>query len=196
MPIGETLAEARQQAGLTIAQVSERTRIREAIIRGIEDDDYSACGGDFYARGNIRSIAKVVGADSEPLIREYDALHRAPDAVSAVSLDELLASSARTAHRRQPDRPAIRGLTSAAVASVRRRVNPPTARERTAAAHTPARRRVNLPAARGLTAAAYTSARRKANLPAVRERTAAAYTSARRKRGAGTDRGRLHLRAP
>ena len=50
MPIGETLAQARQQAGLTVAQVSARTRIRETIIRGIEDDDYSACGGDFYAR--------------------------------------------------------------------------------------------------------------------------------------------------
>ena len=40
MPIGETLAEARHEAGLTVAQVSERTRIRETIIRGIEHDDY------------------------------------------------------------------------------------------------------------------------------------------------------------
>jgi cytoskeletal protein RodZ len=70
--IGETLAEARRQAGLTVAQVSRRTRIRETIITGIEGNDYSACGGDFYARGHIRSIAQVVGADPEPLIREYD----------------------------------------------------------------------------------------------------------------------------
>ena len=77
MPIGDTLAEARQRAGLTVAQVSEQTRIREAVIEGIEDDDYSACGGDFYARADIRSIAKVVGADSAPLIAEYDARYRA-----------------------------------------------------------------------------------------------------------------------
>ena len=69
VPIGETLTVARQRAGLSVAQVSQRTRIRETIIRGIEDDDYSACGGDFYARGHIRAIAKVVGTDSEPLIR-------------------------------------------------------------------------------------------------------------------------------
>ena len=56
--VGETLAVARQRAGLSVAQVSERTRIRETIIRGIEDDDYSACGGDFYARGHIRAIAR------------------------------------------------------------------------------------------------------------------------------------------
>jgi cytoskeletal protein RodZ len=76
VPIGETLADARHRAGRTVAQVSERTRIRETIIRGIEEDDYSACGGEFYARGHIRAIAKVVGTDSGPLIREYDTLRR------------------------------------------------------------------------------------------------------------------------
>jgi hypothetical protein len=80
--IGEALAEARRQAGLTVTQVSQRTRIRETIIAGIEDSDYSACGGDFYARGHIRSIARVVGADPEPLIREYDTAQMpAPQAI-------------------------------------------------------------------------------------------------------------------
>jgi transcriptional regulator with XRE-family HTH domain len=87
--IGEALAEARDQAGLTVAEVSQRTRIRETIIRAIEGGDYSACGGDFYARAQIRSIAGAVGADPGPLIREYDEVHGAPGAVSAVSLDEL-----------------------------------------------------------------------------------------------------------
>jgi hypothetical protein len=94
VPIGDTLAEARQRAGLTVAQVSEQTRIREAVITGIEGGDYFASGGDFYARANIRSIAKVVGADSGPLVAEYDALHRARGALTAVSLEELLATSA------------------------------------------------------------------------------------------------------
>ena len=75
MSIGETLAAARQQAGLTVTQVSQQTRIRETIIRAIEHDDFSSCGGDFYARGHIRSIASVVGTDSVPLIREYDQEH-------------------------------------------------------------------------------------------------------------------------
>ncbi len=70
--IGDTLAEARRQAGLTLTQVSQQTRIRESIIRSIEQDDFSPCGGDFYARGHIRSIAEVVGVDPVPLIREYD----------------------------------------------------------------------------------------------------------------------------
>jgi cytoskeletal protein RodZ len=84
--IGDTLAEARRQFGLTVTQVSQRTRIRETIIRGIEQDDFSACGGDFYARGHIRSIAAVVGADPEPLIREFDEIHGAPGAIRAADV--------------------------------------------------------------------------------------------------------------
>src|SRR6516164_4702507 len=73
--IGESLADARRHSGLTVSEVSQETRIRESIIRGIEQDDFSACGGDFYARGHIRSIASVVGTDSVPLVSAYDAEH-------------------------------------------------------------------------------------------------------------------------
>jgi hypothetical protein len=55
-----------------VAEVSQRTRVRETIIQGIEQDDYVACGGDFYAREHIRAIAEAVGADPVPLIDEFD----------------------------------------------------------------------------------------------------------------------------
>jgi hypothetical protein len=71
--IGEALVQARCRAGLSVAQVSQKTRIREAIIRDIERDDYSACGADFYARGHIRAMARAVGTDAEALIQQYDA---------------------------------------------------------------------------------------------------------------------------
>ena len=75
MSIGESLADARREAGLTVTQVSQQTRIRESIIRDIEQGDFAACGGDFYARGHIRSIAGAVGTDPAPLISKYDADH-------------------------------------------------------------------------------------------------------------------------
>ena len=62
----------RRQAGLTITQVSQRTRIRETIIRGIEEDDFSGRGADFYARRHIRAIARAAGAYPAPLVAEYD----------------------------------------------------------------------------------------------------------------------------
>ena len=88
MSIGETLAAARQEAGLTVTQVSQQTRIRETIIRAIEQDDFSSCGGDFYARGHIRSIAAVVGTDPVPLIREYDHEHGPPGGIRAAEIFE------------------------------------------------------------------------------------------------------------
>ena len=102
MSIGDTLAEARRQSGLTTTQVSQRTCIRETIIRGIERGDYSACGGDFYARGHIRSIAGAVGADPEPLIREYDATQGAPQAITAADVFEP-STPIKLKERRRPN---------------------------------------------------------------------------------------------
>jgi hypothetical protein len=138
VPIGEALAQARHQAGLTLAEVSQQTRIRETIIRKIEEDDFAECGGDFYARGHIRAIAKVVGADAEPLIQEYDARHREPGPVGTVSLDELLATSAHAGHRHRPGRPAAR--VTAPGPPAWRRVSPDVAGSRLASGY-PRRRR-------------------------------------------------------
>ena len=93
MSIGGTLAEARQRAGLTVAEVSTRTRIGQGLIAAIEQDEFGACGGDFYARGHIRAIASAVGADSQALVSQYDAAHPSG---SPLTLEELL--------KRQPPR--------------------------------------------------------------------------------------------
>jgi helix-turn-helix protein/uncharacterized protein DUF4115 len=97
--IGEDLAQARCRAGLSVTEVSRRTRIRETIICGIERDDYSACGGDFYARGHIRAVARAVGADPGPLIEAYDAARPAPPTVTAADLFGPSAGPVRR-HRR------------------------------------------------------------------------------------------------
>jgi cytoskeletal protein RodZ len=86
--ISDTLAEARRQAGLTITQVSQQTRIRETIVRGIERGDFSVCGGDFYARGHIKSIAKVVGLDPEQAVGLFDATHGNPQTIRAAEVFE------------------------------------------------------------------------------------------------------------
>jgi cytoskeletal protein RodZ len=100
--VGDALAQARSQAGLTIAQVSQRTCIRETIIRGIERGDFSACGGNFYARGHIRSIARVVGADPDELVREYDAAHGMPQQITAADVFQP-ATPIRLKERRSPN---------------------------------------------------------------------------------------------
>jgi hypothetical protein len=66
--VGRRLALARRHAGLSIDDVVAATRIRPGMLREIEAGDFVHCGGDVYARGHVRAIAKVVGIDPEPLL--------------------------------------------------------------------------------------------------------------------------------
>jgi len=167
-----------------------RTRIRETIIRGIE-------GGDFYARGHIRAIAKAVGTDAEPLIGEYDTLHRAPGAGrgrggepggAGGHLGRGPAAAARAGPARgvgrisgclrirmAPGEPA-RGMgSSGGCLCVRVAAGEPARDARLGGAGLPGLgRRVNWAAVREAVASAYASAGRRVALPGVPERAARA----------------------
>lgn len=64
--VGTALRQARVAAGLSAGDVSNATRIRLGIVHAIEEDDFTSCGGDVYARGHIRNLAKAVDLDPTP----------------------------------------------------------------------------------------------------------------------------------
>ncbi|HEX4978274.1 MAG TPA: RodZ domain-containing protein, partial [Nocardioides sp.] len=70
--IGPDLAAARTRVGLTVDELADRTRIRPHVIESIEVDDFAPCGGDFYARGHLRTLARVLGQDPAPLLQKFD----------------------------------------------------------------------------------------------------------------------------
>jgi hypothetical protein len=70
--IGPEFAAARRRLGLSVDELADRTRIRPHVIEAIEVDDFSACGGDFYARGHLRTLARVLGLEVGPLLETYD----------------------------------------------------------------------------------------------------------------------------
>ncbi len=70
--IGPQLAAARTRVGLSVDELAERTRIRPHVIESIEVDDFAPCGGDFYARGHLRTLARVLGQEPAPLLEKYD----------------------------------------------------------------------------------------------------------------------------
>ena len=74
MGIGAEIARARNAAGLTHAELAERTRIRAGIIQAIERDDFSACGGDVFVRGHVKSIAIALDLDPAPLLAALGAV--------------------------------------------------------------------------------------------------------------------------
>lgn len=86
--VGQALSRARLAAHLTVEEVSEQTRIRAPLVLAVEGDDFARCGGDVYARGHIRSIAHVVGADPAALTARYDATHAEPDSATSSRIFE------------------------------------------------------------------------------------------------------------
>jgi len=70
--VGPEVSAARTRLGLSVDQLADRTRIRPHVIESIEVDDFTPCGGDFYARGHLRTLARVLGIDVAPLLTTYD----------------------------------------------------------------------------------------------------------------------------
>lgn len=101
MSIGQTLAEAREKAGLTVEQVAAATRIRRTLVMDIERDDFASSGGDFYARGHVRTIAQKVGVDPAPLLAEFDAAR--PEAAPPKATDVFESETAARPERRGPN---------------------------------------------------------------------------------------------
>ena len=69
--IGPQLRAARERLRLSIDQLAERTRIRPHVIEALEIDDFVPCGGDFYARGHLRTLARILGLDVAPILETY-----------------------------------------------------------------------------------------------------------------------------
>lgn len=70
--VGSQLAMARERVGISVEALADRTRIRPHVIEAIEVDDFESCGGDFYARGHLRTLARVLGVDATELLALYD----------------------------------------------------------------------------------------------------------------------------
>lgn len=61
--VGDRLRVAREQAGLTLAEVASRTRIPQRHLQAIETGQYSELPSPTYANGFAKAYARVVGSD-------------------------------------------------------------------------------------------------------------------------------------
>jgi cytoskeletal protein RodZ len=73
MTIGSELQQAREQRGLTLVQISERTKIRVPVLRAIERDDFKQLPGGVISRGFVRLFAREVGLDADEIAARFTA---------------------------------------------------------------------------------------------------------------------------
>lgn len=67
----EELREAREAKGLTLEELSEKTKIRLNILKAIETGDFELLP-QTYIKGFIRSYAQIVGLDPALVVRDYE----------------------------------------------------------------------------------------------------------------------------
>ena len=67
---GVRLAQAREAAGLTHEDISARLKIAVRVIRALESDDWSPLGAPVFARGQLRSYARLLKLDIESELAE------------------------------------------------------------------------------------------------------------------------------
>jgi cytoskeletal protein RodZ len=75
MTLGQSLADARKTAGLDLDSLASKTNIRPALLREFESNNFINAGGDAYARGHLRSIARALSISADDLLDQYDQEH-------------------------------------------------------------------------------------------------------------------------
>lgn len=66
--LGELLVEQRGRAGLTIETVAAQTRVKLEYLQAIERNDFSGLPAAVFVKGFIRSYARVLEIDPQPLL--------------------------------------------------------------------------------------------------------------------------------
>jgi cytoskeleton protein RodZ len=65
---GQQLREAREAAGLSIDEVGSRLRMPVHVIGALEAEQWQRLGAPVFVRGQLRSYARLLGVDLEPLL--------------------------------------------------------------------------------------------------------------------------------
>lgn len=71
MELIERLRRAREKAGLSLEELSSRTKIQLALLEAIEAGEFKRVPGGLFVRGFLRAYAKEVGLEPEAVVAQY-----------------------------------------------------------------------------------------------------------------------------
>ena len=78
--VGKALAEAREAQGLTLADVAQQLKFMPRQIESLEAERFELLPGPTIARGMVRTYARFLKIDPEPLLQAMTGRVDAPDA--------------------------------------------------------------------------------------------------------------------
>jgi cytoskeleton protein RodZ len=83
--IGEALARARAELGLSVADVAQQLKFAPRQIEALEQGRYAELPAGTFARGMLRSYARLLKLDPEPLVERIAGRVAVPDNAAAVA---------------------------------------------------------------------------------------------------------------
>ena len=69
--LNDLLRSTRESKGLSIDDVSNRTKIRVKIIEAIEQGDYKSAGAPAYVKGFVKIYADYLGLDTKSILKQH-----------------------------------------------------------------------------------------------------------------------------
>lgn len=69
---GELISEARVAQDLTLAQLSERTKIPPPVLASLEQDEFHKISGPLYIKSFLRTCALDLGLDPQAVLEQYN----------------------------------------------------------------------------------------------------------------------------
>ena len=69
--LGKYLKAERESQNLSLQEVSESTKIREPLLRALEEDRYDLISSPVYVKGFLDAYARYLGLDSNEIILQY-----------------------------------------------------------------------------------------------------------------------------
>ncbi len=72
--LGEFLKKTREEKGISLKDVQDRTKIRTRYLEAIEKGEFQIVPGEVYLRGFLRSYAESIGLNGFEIVDEYKRL--------------------------------------------------------------------------------------------------------------------------
>jgi cytoskeletal protein RodZ len=108
--VSGVLRATREQSGLTLEEISARTRIKVTFLQAIERGDFDQLPGDFFARAFLRTYARELHLSPDDIVREYDVSRQTVDPARPRPAAPAMPSEGEVQHERELSDRALRAV--------------------------------------------------------------------------------------
>jgi transcriptional regulator with XRE-family HTH domain len=85
---GARLRQRRERQHIALAAIAEQTKIKLALLEGLERDDVSRWPAGIFRRAFLRAYAQAIALDPDVVVREFLELY--PDPIEAVTAESVI----------------------------------------------------------------------------------------------------------